>query len=169
MYFPPGVGCVSYVASVVLHSCSNVPPWCSMYYPSFTLLRFLCTIKFIPCGASSVLLKSNCNSISVCDKIVGFIRKGLSIFKVILVCGISLHRRCIGKWVPVLDTPTMKLFFHVMMDRSAVFTRWICGGTNWYSISFCLFYFLRLDYASFPSQCTRGLYPLLVGCSTFLL
>ena len=67
-------------------------------------------------------------SISLCDDIVGFLRKGLSIFNFIVACGISLHHIWIGKRVSVLDSPATKWYFHVLMDHSTAFTRWICGG-----------------------------------------
>ena len=55
-----------------------------------------------------VLLNSHHPSISLCADIVGFLWKGLSICKVIVACGISLHHIYIGKRVSVLDIPVMK-------------------------------------------------------------
>ena len=49
------------------------------------------TITFIPGGAIGILLKSNSPSIYVCADIFGFCRQGISIFKVIMACGISRH------------------------------------------------------------------------------
>ena len=169
MSFPPSVGCVACVASVALHIQFGAPPWYSMYSPSFTLLSFSCTITFIPGDASSVLLKSNCPSSAVYSGIVGFFWQGLIIFNVIVVCGISRHHRFIGKQVSVLVIPAMELSFHVLMDCSATLTRWICGSTNWYEISFYLLYLLSLFDESLFNQWTRGLYPIWVRCSTCLV
>ena len=101
---------------------------------------FLCTITFILGGAIGVLLKSKLPSIAMCADIVGLSRKGFSIFKVIVACRISQHHRYIWEQVFVLYRPAMKWSFHVLMARSTAFIRWICCGTNWYSISFCLLF-----------------------------
>ena len=130
---------------------------------------FSCTITFIPGGASGVLLKSNFPSSSVYANIFGFRRQSLIIFNFIVACGSSQHHRCIGKHVSVLEIPALKWYFHVLMARSSALTRWICGSTNWYSIFFCLLYFLRLSDASLSNQWTRGLYRLVFRCSTFLV
>ena len=129
---------------------------------------FSCTITFIPGGASGVLLKSKCPSFYVYADMVGFFWHGLRISNIIVACGISQHHRFIGKWVYLLNKPVMKWSFHVLMSHSAVLTRWICVGNNWYSLSFCLFHFLRLAYASLSNQWTHVLYPLWFRCSTFL-
>ena len=54
MSFPPVVGCVSYVALLVLHSWSGVTPRYSMYPPIFCCCGFSCTITYIPDGTSGV-------------------------------------------------------------------------------------------------------------------
>ena len=123
---------------------------------------FSCTITFIPGGASGVLLNSKCPSSAVYADIIGFFQQDLIIFSSIVACGVSQNHRCIGKWVSTLERPSMKWYFHFLMPRSAALTRWMCGGTNWYSISFCLLYFLRLSDDSLPNQWTRGLYTLWV-------
>ena len=80
-----------------------------MYSQSFTLLRlFVCTATFITIGKRGVFKNSNFPSIAVCADIVGFSWQGLSIFKVIVACGMSPQHRCIGKQVSVLTSPAMK-------------------------------------------------------------
>ena len=86
-----------------------------------------------------------------------------------MVCGISRNHRWIIKQVSAIDSPAMEWYLHVLMARSTAFTRWICGGTNWYSIYFCLFYFLRPDNDSLSSQWNHGMYPILVRCYTCLV
>ena len=169
MSFPPGVGCVAGVASAVLHSWSDVLPWYSMYPPSFTLLIFFMYYHPYSRWHKRFLLNSKCTSIAVCADIVGFLRQGLSIFMVIVACGLSWHHIGIGKRVSVLENPTIKWSFHVLMSRSAALTRWICGVTNCYSIYFCLLYLLRIADASLYIQWTRGIYPILVRCYTCLV
>ena len=130
---------------------------------------FSCTITFIPGGTSGDLLKSNYPSSIVYADIVRFCRQGLIIFIFIVDCVISQHHRCIGKRVSMIEVPAMKWSFHVLMARSTALTWWICGGNNWYSISFCLCYLLRLAGASLSNQWTRVMYPIWVRCSSCLV
>ena len=98
-----------------------------------------------------------------------FCRHVIRIFKLIVACGMRWHHTCIGNQVSVIVSPAMKWYFHVLMAPYDAFTRWMCGGTNWYAISPCRLYFLRLSDASFSSQWAHVMYPLFLRCLTCLV
>ena len=101
----------------------------------FYVLNFL--YKLVQGVFFNVKWLINCN-------IVGFLWQGLSIFKVIVACGMSQHQICMGKWVSVFVSLVIKWSFHVLMAFPAAFTQWFFWGTNWYTMSSCWLYFSGL-------------------------
>ena len=113
-----------------------------------------------------VLLKSNGPSIAVCSNIVRFFWQGIKTFKVIVADWMRQKQRCMANWVSMLASTAIKWSLHVLMDHSATFTWWMCGGTNWYMMSSCQLYLLRITDASLSRNFTHGLYPLFLRCLT---
>ena len=141
--------------------------WCPidglMYHPSTSwipqVLRccsFSCTNTFISGGAGGVFKKSNGPSITVCANIVGFLRQGFNIFKVVVACRMRQHQRYTVNWVSVLYITAINLSFHILMACSAALTRWMCGSNNWYLMSSWWLYVFSIADASLSSQYTRG-------------
>ena len=97
------------------------------------LFGFIQTSTLLPGGANGVFRWSNSpNKYAQADSFI-FTLAALRRFSVNTHCGNKRSYSCIGKFGSTVTNPALKWFLKVWIALSALFARWICGGTNWSS------------------------------------